>query len=164
MILAKISDNTLGKYLEQFWKRVQKLALAMSWLALAISWLALAMGQALGPWAGPGPALGLGWARPEAQNMAVPAQPWQILGPGPGRARPRAQGPAQGPRLGQTWPGMPAHSQDSEKEAWGSEKIPSMGSPRKKSPLVRMGSPGLLSPTFYGVTPGPENGVLAGGI
>ena len=43
----------------------------MSWLALAISWLALAMGQALGPWAGPGPALGLGRARPRAQNLLV---------------------------------------------------------------------------------------------
>ena len=64
MMLAKILDNILGTDLEQFWKRVQKLALAMSWLALAISWLALAMGQALGLWAGPGPGPGLGpWGR-----------------------------------------------------------------------------------------------------
>ena len=88
LILAKILENRLGTYLEQFWKCVQKLALAMSWLALAISWLALAMGQALGPWAGPGPEPGPG-PGPALANFGP--------GPGPGPAH-GPKGPAHGPQ------------------------------------------------------------------
>ena len=76
MILAKILDNTFGTYLEQFWKRVQKLALVVSWLAFATAWLALVMGQALGTWARLGPGQGpRAWPMAKAsQDMAKASQ------------------------------------------------------------------------------------------
>ena len=64
----------------------------------------------------------------------MPNHVWPSLGPW---ARPRALGP----RLGQTWLGMPGHGHGSAKQAWGSDKRWCHGIRRKQEP-------GSLFPQF----------------
>ena len=84
--------------------------------------------------------------------------------PSPCLGKPWAQGPAQGPRLGQTWLGMPGHGHGSAKQAWGSDKRWCHGIRRKRKhgggEGVTFGSLFRLFSYFFAVVPGAFPGGL----